>query len=77
MWYYKAMQVGSIDNSYTDLFQNMADSQAKEIKKTVIMQELGLKVAMASLTADGILSSFDGYEMDSVIPENSTISFHV
>ena len=71
------MKIGSISNSYADIMQDIAASQAKEIKKAAIMEQLGLKVAMASLTADGIMSSMSGYEMDSVIPENSTVSFHV
>ena len=71
------MQISSINSNYTDLFQDIANSQTKEIKKAAIMEELGLKVAMASITADSIMSSLGGYEMDSVIPEDSTVSFHI
>jgi len=71
------MQISSISNNYADIMQDIATDQAKEIKKAAIMQELGLKVAMASLTADSILSSMGGYQMDSVIPDDSTVSFHV
>ena len=77
MWYYNSMQIGSLNNAYNNLFEDIADTQVNEIKKAVIMEELGLKVGMASLTADSIISSLGGYEMDSVIPENSTISFHI
>ena len=71
------MQISSVNSDYSNLFQNIADTQAKEIKKAAIMEELGLKVAMASITADSIMSSLGGYEMDSVIPDDSTVSFHV
>ncbi len=71
------MQIGSLNNNYTDLFQNLANAQAGEIKKAVIMEELGIKVAMASINADSIMSSFGGWELDSSIPEDSTVSFHI
>ena len=71
------MQISSVNSDYSNLFQNIADTQAKEIKKAAIMEELGLKVAMASITADSIMSSLGGYEMDSTIPDDSTVSFHV
>ncbi len=71
------MEISSISNNYSDIFQNLADTQAKEIKKAAIMEQLSMKVAMASLSADSIMTSLGGYEMDSEIPEDSTISFHI
>ena len=71
------MEVTSISNGYSDIFQDLTDTQAKEIKKAAIMEQLSMKVAMASLTADSIMSSLGGYEMDSEIPEDSTVSFHI
>ena len=71
------MEIGAIQNNYSDFFQDIVSSQAKEIQKTVILEQLNSKILMASITADSILASFDGYEMDSAIPENSTVSFHV
>lgn len=70
------MQIGSMNN-YSDIFQNVADSQAKEIKKAALLEELSLRVGMASITADSIMSSLGGYEMDSEIPEDSTVSYHI
>ena len=70
------MQIGLVNN-YSDIFQSVANSQAKEIKTAALLEELSTRVEMASITADSIMSSFGGYEMDSQIPENSTVSFHI
>ena len=71
------MEIGSISNNYAELFNDMASVQAKEIQKAAIMEQLGMQVAMASNIADSICASLGGYEMDSEIPEGSTVSFHV
>ena len=68
-----------ISSDYTNLFEDIALSQVNEIKKAVIMEELGMKIATASMVADDMAASlvYGGYEPDEVIPEDSTISFHV
>ncbi len=68
-----------ISSNYTNLFEDIALSQVNEIKKAAIMEELGIKVATASMVADDIISSLadNGWEMDEVIPEDSTVSYHV
>ena len=70
------MKIGAVNN-YADLFRDTANYQAKEIKQAALMEQLGLKVAMASINADSIMSSLGGYEPDAVIPEDSTVSFHI
>ena len=71
--------IDSISPDYASFLQELAASQVKDIKKAAIMEELGIKVATASMVADDIATSLigGGYQMDSVIPENSTVSFHV
>ena len=71
------MEIGSVSNGYIDLFQDITTSQVSEIKKAAIMEQLGIQLAIASDVANSICASFGGYEMDSVIPEDSTVSFHV
>lgn len=73
--YYYVMEIGSYSNSYSNMFQDIASYQSKEIKQAAVMEELSLKVTIASITADSICNSL--FEPDSVIPEDSTISFHV
>ena len=73
------MEINSLSGNYADLFQDIASVQASEIRKAAVMEQLGIKVAMASLSADEIISSmaYGGYIPDSEAPEDSTISFHV
>lgn len=68
-----------ISSNYTDIFQDLASTQVNQIKKAVIMEELGMKVAVASMVADDIATTLidGGYQMDSDIPEDSTVSYHV
>ncbi len=72
------MEINSVNN-YSALFQDLAATQVNEIKKAAILEELGIKVATASMVADDLIMSMadNGYQMDSVIPEDSTVSYHV
>ena len=71
--------IGSLSNDYSAIFQDIAATQVNEIKKAAILEEMGIKVATAAMVADEIMTGMvDGsYQMDSVIPENSTVSYHV
>jgi hypothetical protein len=71
--------ISSASSNYSYLFEDIASKQVNEIRKNAILEELNTKVAMASIVADDIMMGIanNGYEMDSVIPENSTVSFHV
>ena len=68
-----------ISSNYTDILQDMLSYQVNDIKKAVIMEQLGMKVAMAAGVADDIITSLvdGGYQPDAVIPEDSTVSYHV
>lgn len=72
------MEINSA-SGISELLQEMVSSQAAEIKKTVILEQLGMQVAMASkISEELIMSAIDGgYQMDSEIPEDSTVSYHV
>ena len=63
----------------SDILQSDVSHQVNEIRKAVIMEQLGAKVATASMVADDIMTSLinGGYVPDEVIPEDSTISYHV
>ncbi|MBR2069453.1 MAG: hypothetical protein IJ877_06810 [Candidatus Gastranaerophilales bacterium] len=70
------MNIDSISNDYSQILQDMVETQSRQIKEAVILEELNMKMAVASTIVDSITSS-DTYQMDSVIPENSTVSYHV
>ncbi len=72
------MEIDAV-NSLSDLLQEMASSQAREIKKAAILTQMGAKVAMASKVSEElIMGAIDGgYQMDGEIPEDSTVSYHV
>lgn len=55
-------------------------SITSELIKSVMMQNLNAQIANSAIKAsDEVLNSIStgGYEMDSEIPEGSTVSYHV
>ena len=72
------MEINSA-SGISELLQDMVASQAKEIRKAAILEQMGVKVAMASKVSEELIMSAinGGYQMDSEIPEDSTVSYHV
>jgi len=73
------MEIGSVSNNYADILQELVADEVNQIKKATILEGLNMKVATASMVADDIATSLinGGYQMDSSIPEDSTLSYHV
>lgn len=71
--------IDSLSSDYSKIFQDIASTQVNEARKSAMLAQLSTKVAASEMVAQEIASSLvnDGYEMDSTIPDDSTISFHV
>ena len=73
------MQGISSSTDYSYLLEDMILTDVNEIRKSAVLQHLGGKMDRAMSVANEITSSMGpgGYQMDNVIPEDSTFSIHV
>lgn len=73
------MEINSNQNSFADILTDFTGDTVKNIKKTAIIDNANKKIEFVSSMANEISQGIqnNGYQMDSVIPVDSSVSYHV
>ena len=74
------MDASSVSHNYGDILGDLVNDSANLIRKNAVVSKLNDDIELAQNTTNNIVQNIinnSGYEIDSKIPENSTVSFHV